>query len=51
MKQKESKVTTKVTISKEDLKKLKRVAEIQTESTEAVIKAIIRIVINNKYNL
>ena len=49
MKQKESKVTTKVTISKEDLKKLKRVAEIQTESTEAVIKAVIRLIINNKY--
>lgn len=48
MKTQDKPITTNVTITKTDLNQLKRIASIKTDSTEAVIKAVLRLVLNHK---
>lgn len=45
----ESKIQVKVSLTQKEINQLKRIAEIKTESNEAVVKASIKYLIQNHY--
>jgi len=47
MKEREKTIEVKVRLTQKELKQLKRIAEIQTENNEAVVRASLKVLINN----
>lgn len=44
---KEEKIKVTISLSQKELKQLKKIAEIQTENNQAIVKASISVLINN----
>lgn len=47
MKEKEKTIEVKVNLTQKELKQLKRIAEIQTDNNQAIVRASLKVLINN----